>query len=218
MANSRKTSGHNQERLLFVLMGLIIAGLIISGYFLFVRKILPELAAVKQGAETTMPVKIADVAMAKPTSQPGEFIPADEIQALRVYFPTKGRDTLSSELRKVRKSAMLIAQARQIVETILEGPSSSSFYTIIPTGTRLRGLFFDSGMFIVDLSREFSAVHNQGVNEQLLGVYSLVNSLTELDPKVKIRFLVNGTEPDGSEGHVDLSQPMTRLEELIKEM
>lgn len=217
MANSRKTSRHNQEKLLFVLMGLIIAGLIIAGYFLFVRKILPELASIRQGSETAMPVKTTDVAIARPSS-PDEFIPADEIQALRVYFPGKGKDTLSSELRKVRKSAMLIAQARQIVETLLEGPANSHLYTIIPTGTTLRGLFFDSGMFIVDLSREFSGIHSQGVNEQLLGVYSLVNSLTELDAKAKVRFLINGTEPDGSEGHVDLSQPMTRLEDLIKEI
>lgn len=37
----KKPSRHNQERILFVLMGLIIVGLILSGYFL-VRKISPN--------------------------------------------------------------------------------------------------------------------------------------------------------------------------------
>lgn len=217
MANSRKASRHNQEKLLFALMGLIIVGLIVSGYFLFVGKILPELAAVKDSQTAAQPATGGTVASQTAVKEE-EFIPPDEIQELRVYFASKGQDTLSSELRRVRKRTMLIAQARQIIETILEGPGGTSFYQTIPKGTTLRGLFFDSGTFIVDLSREFLDIQYLGVTEQILGIYSLVNSLTELDPKAKVRFLVNGTELDSSEGHVDLSQPMTRLNNLIKEM
>lgn len=218
MANSRKASRHNQEKLLFALMGLIIVGLIVSGYFLFVGKILPELAAVKDSQTAGLPQAQSGAVASQTAAKTEEFIPPDEIQDLRVYFASKGQDTLSSELRRVRRRTMLIAQARQIVETILEGPGGTSFYQTIPKGTTLRGLFFDSGIFIVDLSREFLDIQYQGVTEQILGIYSLVNSLTELDPKAKVRFLVNGTELDSSEGHVDLSQPMTRLNNLIKEM
>jgi spore germination protein GerM len=214
VANARKNSRHNQEKILFALMGCIIIGLIISGYFLFVKKILPELSGRNEAAQATS-------TPASGTSQVAaseeEFIPQEEAQALRIYFAKKGRDNLASELRKVRKRSMLIAQARQIVETVLEGPADQSLYQIIPKGTTLRGLFFDSGVFIVDLSHEFLAIQNQGIAEQILGVYSLVNSLTELDARAKVRFLINGTEPAGNEGHVDLSQPMTRLGELILE-
>ncbi len=212
MANKRKPSRHNQEKLLFVLMGLIVIGLILSGYFLFVRKILPEISAQKQIGQQNAPT---DETPQTEAVKAGEFIPQDEAQTLKIYFGQKGRDILSPELKTVRKRSMLIAQARQIVETLLEGPDSSLLYPIIPKGTRLRGLFFDSGIFIVDLSKEFAAISNLGASEQILGVYSLVNSLTELDQRAKVRFLINGSEPLADNGHVDISQNLTRNEDLV---
>ncbi len=212
MANKRKPSRHNQEKILFVLMGLIVIGLIVSGYFLFVRKILPEITAQTQ---TNQQAATASQTQQTELASQQEFIPADEAHTLRIYFGQKGKDFLVSEERRVRKRSMLIAQARQIIETVLEGPSSSSFYPVIPKGTTLRGLFFDSGVFTVDLSKEFAEVSNLGVSEQILSVYSLVNSLTELDPRARVRFLINGSEPAVDNGHVDISQTLTRNEDLM---
>ena len=216
MSNKRKPTRHNQEKILFILMGLIVVGLIVSGYFLFVRKILPEIAATSQtnqqaalASQTQQTAGGTNVASAAE-----EFIPQEEAHSLKIYFGQKGKDLLTHELRRVRKRTMLIAQARQIVETLLEGPMSSSLYQTIPKGTTLRGMFFDSGVFIVDLSKEFADIANMGASEQILGVYSLVNSLTELDPRARVRFLINGSEPLGNNGHVDISQVLTRLEAL----
>ncbi len=211
----KKPSRHNQERILFVLMGLIIVGLILSGYFLFVRKILPELTSGKETSTATA-TSSGVSAMSEDMAAANEFIPQEEAQDLRIFFGLKGSDMLASELRRVRKRTMLIAQARQIVETLLEGPITGNLYQLFPKGTGLRGLFFDAGTFIVDLSREFTALSKLGAAEQTLAVYSLVNSLTELDPKARVKILVNGSEPTGDEGHIDLSVPLTRLESLIQ--
>jgi germination protein M len=70
-------------------------------------------------------------------------------------------------------------------------------------------------VFTVDLSKEFAEVSNLGVSEQILSVYSLVNSLTELDPRARVRFLINGSEPAVDNGHVDISQTLTRNEDLM---
>ncbi len=211
----KKPSRHNQERILFVLMGLIIIGLILSGYFLFVRKILPELTSDK-AASTAAATNADTPAISDDMAAANEFIPQDEAQDLRIFFGLKGSDVLASELRRVRKRTMLIAQARQIVETLLEGPVTGNLYQLFPKGTGLRGIFFDAGTFIVDLSREFSGLNRLGAAEQTLAVYSLVNSLTELDPKARVKFLINGSEPTGDDGHIDLSLPLTRLESLIQ--
>jgi hypothetical protein len=56
-----------------------------------------------------------------------------------------------------------------------------------------------------------------GAIEQAISAYSIINSLTELDPGAKIRFLINGSEPTDEYGHIDLTRPMTRLKDLIKE-
>jgi len=211
----KKPSRHNQERILFVLMGLIIVGLILSGYFLFVRKILPELTSDKE-TSTAATANTGVSAISDDMAAANEFIPQEEAQDLRIFFGMKGSDMLASELRRVRRRTMLIAQARQIVETLLEGPITGSLYQLFPKGTGLRGIFFDAGTFIVDLSREFTALNKLGAAEQTLAIYSLVNSLTELDQKAKVKFLINGSEPASDEGHIDLSVPLTRLESLIQ--
>ena len=212
MTNKRKPSRHNQEKILFVMMGLIVIGLVVSGYFLFMRKILPEITAQTQADQQAA---TASQAQQTAVAAQEEFIPEEEAHTLKIYFAQKGKDSLASEDRRVRKRSMLIAQARQIVETLLEGPISSTFNRTMPKGTALRGLFFESGVFTVDLSKEFAEVSNLGACEQVLSVYSLVNSLTELDPRARVRFLINGSEPVAEYGHVDLSQNLTRNEDLI---
>jgi len=212
MTNKRKPSRHNQEKILFVLMGLIVIGLVVSGYFLFVRKILPEITAQTQSDQQAT---TASQSQQNEVAAQQEFIPEEEAHTLKIYFAQKGKDSLASEDRRVRKRSMLIAQARQIVETLLDGPTSSIFNRVIPKGTTLRGLFFESGVFTVDLSKEFAEVSNLGACEQVLSVYSLVNSLTELDPRARVRFLINGSEPVAESGHVDLSQNLTRNEDLV---
>ena len=193
-------------------MGFIIIGLVVSGYFLFAKKILPEITAQQKSDNRNA---TAGQTQQADTNAQEEFIPAEEAHTLRVYFGHRGKDILAPEERRVRKRAMLIAQARQIVETLLEGPGSSTLYQLIPEGTTLRGLFFESGVFTVDLSKEFAAVNNLGAAEQVLCVYSLVNSLTELDSRAKVRFLINGSETTSDSGHVDISQNLTRNDNLL---
>ncbi len=197
-------------------MGFIILGLIVSGYFLFVRKILPEISSGNETTKAQTAPEGAATNINDDLAAANELIPQEDAQDLRIYFGVKGKDLLTSELRRVRKKTMLIAQARQIIETLLEGPVTGTMYQLLPGEIKLRGLFFDSGTFIVDLSREFADLRVFGPTEQILAVYSLVNSLTELDPKARVKFLVNGSEPAAEDGHIDLSLPLTRIEKLIQ--
>ena len=214
MAPAKKKNRHNQETILFILMGLIIIGLIISGYMLFVGKILPELAEANKSQEpftTTNNSKHQKAAAEKAA----ELLPPEQAQSIRVYFPLKGKDKLGSEIRKVRKSKMLLDQAREILEVVLSGPESDKMYTPIPSKATLRGIFFKNGQFIVDLSSEFKTQNTNGASDDILAIYLIVSSLAELDPKVKVQFLINGTEEKSLRNHVDLSQPIARKDDLI---
>ncbi len=213
---TKKPSRHNQEKILFILMGFIILGLIVSGYFLFVRKILPEITTSQTAAAPTPAPEGSNATINEDLAAANELIPPEEAQDLRIYFGMKGKDLLTSELRRVRRKSMLIAQARQIVETLFEGPVTGTMYKLMPDDIKLRGLYFDSGTFFVDVSREFAELAKSGPTEQILAVYSLVNSLTELDPKARVKFLVNGSEPAAEDGHLDLSLPLARMDNLIQ--
>ncbi|MDD3000604.1 MAG: GerMN domain-containing protein [Candidatus Riflebacteria bacterium] len=211
---SGKSSRRNQERVLFVLMGLIIIGLIISGYFLFVRKILPELSAHK--VENPLLANNSDDSTVVEKEEDAEFIPENEAVVIKLFFGKVGEDSLVTEARRVRRRTMLSAQAQQIVENILIGPKKQENCRILPLNTELRGLFFESGTFIIDLSEEFAKIRELGAAEETMAVYSVVNALTELDARARVKFLINGTEPISDSGHIDLSATLTRLPSLIQ--
>jgi len=213
-----KKSKKNQENLLFLFMGLIIIGLLIAGFFLFQKQFSSIFAEQKTNSEiitAQLPQSPTSSESPKNTKKE-EYIPQEDAQNLHIYYGIKGKDKLESEIKKVRKNSMKIGQARQIVNSLLDAPSNERLYRLLPENLTLRGLFYDSGLFIIDFSREFNKIYSYGANEQILAVYSIVNSITELDPKAKIRFLINGTEPEGDEGHLDLSMQLSRLESIIE--
>ena len=213
-----KKSKKNQENLLFLFMGLIILGLLIAGIFLFQKQfssIFAEQKANSEPIKTQLPQNNIS-SESKTISKQEEYIPQEDVQNLHIYYGVKGKDKLESEVKRVRKNSMRIGQARQIVNSLLDAPSNERLYRILPENLTLRGLFYDSGLFIIDFSREFNKIYSYGANEQVLAIYSIVNSITELDPKAKVRFLINGTEPEGDEGHLDLSMQLSRLESIIE--
>ncbi len=215
-----KQSRKNQENILFLLMGIIIISLAVAGFFLFQKQFYSffkpkyttnssEIKS-KQGSSS----ETESNTIKKPKEE--EYIPQEDIQILQVYYGVKGKDKIECESKKVRKNSMLIGQARQVVNSLLEDPTNERLYKLLPDDLTLRGLFYDSGLYIIDFSREFSKIYTYGANEQILAVYSIVNSITELDPNAQVRFLINGREPDGEDGHLDLTAKLTRLDSIIE--
>lgn len=220
-----KKSKKNQENILFVLMGIIIVGLVIAGFFLFKKQFSnmfkqetpTNTAAVSSENVTELKAsEKANESKVNSEEKEEEYIPQEDVQFLKIYYGIKGKDKLECESKRVRKNSMLIGQARQIVSSLLEKPTNERLYRLLPENLTLRGLFYDSGLFIIDFSREFNNVYNYGASEQTLAIYSIVNSITELEPKARVRFLINGTEPEGEEGHIDLSCKLSRLESIIE--
>ena len=206
----KKQKRHQQESYLFLLMGLILMGLIIAGYFLFVDKVMPNLSPARpqiDPASGPSAVIAGDYA-------PGEYLPPGEGQVVTLYFPARGREYLDKELRKIPQQTMVLDQARLLVEELIKGPYKPDCRPSLPEGTQLRALFFNGGTFIVDFSSEIRDAHIGGPVEEALTLYSIVNTLTELDKKAKVQFLVNGQEIATLKGHFSLDEPLTRFEPL----
>jgi germination protein M len=66
----------------------------------------------------------------------------------------------------------------------------------------------------VDLSQEFVAKHNSGAASELVMVYSIVNSLCELETVEKVQFLINGEKLKDYDGHLDFVTPFTAVNSL----
>ena len=210
----KKKSRKKQESYIFLLMGFILLGLLISGYFLFVEKFLQPAAS---GSKTGTSGELAGNSeehgtTAGPTA--ANLFLSGEGQEIVLFFGKKGTGLLEKEVRKIPEEKEFLKLARNLVDSLIQGPFGTG-YSVIPPGTKLRSLFFHQGSFIADFSPELTENHPGGALEECLTVFSIVNTLTELDGKARVKILVNGNEADSLKGHVSLRQNFSRNEELI---
>ena len=102
----------------------------------------------------------------------------------------------------------------QIVEQIIQGPLDSSLIPTVAADIKIRDIKTEEGICYVNLSADITTKHLNGMSEKL-AVYSIVNSLTELDSVKKVQFLVEGEKINEYKGGVDLSKTVSRDETLI---
>jgi spore germination protein GerM len=136
--------------------------------------------------------------------------PTRRIRA-RLYWMTPDGVRLQTANAEVEFAEAAEDQARRLVDALL-GPAPQSLLTPFPPGTKMRTLYLaPQGVAFVDLTGEVSRNHPGGVLEEILTVYSLVNTLTDNLPAVTaVQILVDGHEVETLAGHVDLRSPLSK--------
>ncbi|WP_317855778.1 GerMN domain-containing protein [Chakrabartyella piscis] len=130
-----------------------------------------------------------------------------EYAILKLYFANEDKSDLVMEDRVVE---VIANQAKElsILEQLIAGPREESYTSVIPDGTKILDVATTSdGICYVNLSQEFVANHAGDAAGELLTIYSIVNSLAELDSVQKIQFLIEGEKMDVYKGHVDFGTP-----------
>lgn len=148
---------------------------------------------------------------AQPPASPGRKIKA------RLYYVSSDGTKLTAVDREVAYADGAAAQAQEIVSAQLAA-APAPFVSAIPRGTRLRALYLNSkGEAYVDLSKEASAAHTGGTQDEVLTIYSIVDALTANLPAVtSVQLLVDGKEVDTLAGHIDLRRPLGKNLELVE--
>jgi hypothetical protein len=110
-----------------------------------------------------------------------------------------------------------VAQARALVTALLTTAAPAPLANTIPEGTALRGVYVsDRQQLFVDLDATVRTRHPGGSMQELLTVYSLVNTvIVNLPTVAEVQILVDGREADTLAGHVDLRRPLRKNEALI---
>ena len=123
-----------------------------------------------------------------------------------VYFTDAQQVALKSE--KVRFPAKLDAHqlGREIINSLLSGPSQPDLESLWPKGAKLNALFIaDDGKAYVDLYVTKEMTKKMDTRLELLTLYSLVNSLTLNISKIKmVKILVQGKDAASLAGHLDI--------------
>lgn len=79
-----------------------------------------------------------------------------------------------------------------LTQALMAGPEDSNLRTLFPEGTRLLGTWVDDGVCYVNFSAEFLSLAPETAEEQNLLLYSVVDTLGNLNAVSAVQLLVEG--------------------------
>jgi len=130
----------------------------------------------------------------------------DPPMQVKIFFPGSeaGDVILFAEDLMIFRSAELANRAKQVLQKVLEGPTTQGLFPSVPKDTKLLEVFIDdAGVAYVDFSDPLSANHPGGMLNEQATVYSIVNSLTYNLPEIRhVKILVGGAEKETLAGHL----------------
>lgn len=130
-----------------------------------------------------------------------------------LYFTNAAQKWLLPEERSIEIKQSQTTEY-QIVEQLIQGPLDSSLIPTVTDDVKIRDIKTEEGICYVNLSSEFLAKHT-GTAGETMTIYSIVNSLTELDYVNKVQFLIEGEKINDYNGHIDFSKTFERENDII---
>ena len=134
---------------------------------------------------------------------------------VKLYFADNDLIALVPEGREITVSQNETTEMK-IVKELIKGPEKNGLYKSIPSETKIISIETKEGVCFVNLSQDFISKNSGSISTQTLSVYSMVNSLTELDTVTKVQFLIEGQKV---ESFIDMvfNEPFERDEGLIRQ-
>jgi spore germination protein GerM len=130
-----------------------------------------------------------------------------------LYFPDSTQSYLVSEERITEFDTSL---EKTIIKELLRGPLSASGVSPIPKGTKLLSISKSGDTVTVNLSGEFKSNHPGGSTGELMSIYTIVNSLTEIPGINRVLFKINNKLESTLAGHITFNKPISRNRALFK--
>ncbi len=135
-----------------------------------------------------------------------EYVPETEIEEvdlrktmITLYFQNAENKELQKESRLIDSKELLLDPYAELLNMLVEGPQSDFLKKTIPEGTKLLGVELIGNCLQINFSNEFIDNASSDENERKNCVYSIVNTVTELNEVNSIKILINGKETNGFE-------------------
>ena len=133
---------------------------------------------------------------------------------VNVYYPRSDgtglvavRRTISTEKDDKYTAAM---------KSLLTGTKEKGQTNVFPKKAKLRSVVVKDGIATVDFSKELQTNFSGGSTGEEMLIGSIVNTLTDFPEVQKVSILIDGSAVETLSGHMDLSEPLTRMTELLK--
>lgn len=128
--------------------------------------------------------------------QPEEEISDDQLRQtmISLYFVDINSGKLESEAKLIDAKVLLSNPYEVLVNYLIEGPKSSLLKKVIPEGTKLNSATLKAGTLYIDFSNEFVENQEEGEIAESNTIYSIINTVTELNEVNSVKILINGEE------------------------
>jgi len=206
MAKKNKSKKKRSEHK-FILTLIIIIVIIILSYALFTKILLPT-----YNQYITKPIVIEEKPSQEEKKEPLITLEEEEMIEVELYFSDADAMYLVAEKRKIAKTPNL---AKQVVIELIKGSNDVNLYATIPEKTKVNEVYIADDIVYVDLSEDILNNHSGGSSSELMTIYSIVNSLTEIPPIKGVQILIEGKQRESLAGHLDISMPFLRDEDWI---
>ena len=127
---------------------------------------------------------------------PQEEISQDELRKtiVSVYFKNIETNTLVPEAVCIDVKELAENPYMKLLNILCSGPTNDKLESPIPEGTKINNAYLKENTVYVDFSEDFIKNAPNGVEEEGLLVYSIVNTLTELNEVNGVKILIDGKE------------------------
>ena len=130
-----------------------------------------------------------------------EYTPQEELSEndirktiVSIYFKNIETNTLVPESICIDVKELADNPYMKLLNILSSGPSSDKLESPIPEGTTINNVYLKGNTVFVDFSKEFISNAPNGVEEEGLLIYSIVNTLTELNEVNSVKILIDGKE------------------------
>lgn len=134
--------------------------------------------------------------------------------SVTLYFSDSEAEFVVPEKRKINLKTGKSTE-EIIINELIKGPETKGLNSIIPEGTRLISVETKDGVCNLNLSKEFIDNNYAGSAGETMTIYSIVNSLTELQGVRKVQFFIEGKKREVYL-HMAFDTPIERDEGIIK--
>ena len=135
---------------------------------------------------------------------------------IKVYYPDESGLRLVGVNREVEINDTDESKYKAAVEAVMTPPKEKNLTKVVSNNSSLIDVKVKDGTALVNLSKNIKIGFVGGSTGEELLIGSVVNTLTEFKEVNAVKFLIDGQEVETLSGHMDLSTPIKRMENLMK--
>lgn len=129
----------------------------------------------------------------------------------KFYFPYQNKLRTEERVITVNEDRIELA----VMDQMMKGPKNTYFSTPFGGDSKILDVNISNNICYVSVSNDFTSQKWLANEENMLYLYAIVNTFTEIEGVHKVQILIEGRKKDVKIGNISLNQTLTRNDDYI---